>query len=216
MFRRDGNQGDGDGNSMACHEAVATNTSHSENAAMVSKRNLAKLALGGLIAAAVIGGSVASFADTPTKQGHRFSFAGKRPSFRQEGTTKSDVAVSSADSGGLMTLQDEIWYHNFVVPPHYHKTHHETFYVVSGRVEWAVGGETHVMGAGDSVYIPPNTVHSVKVLDGKNAHMLMIYNPGGYEEHMARAESYTLEQLKDKKVRDQLRDLNDFHPVNED
>lgn len=157
-----------------------------------------------------------SLADNlPTRQAHHFSFAGKRPSFRQEGTTKSDVAVSAVNSGGWMTLQDEIWYPTFAVSPHWHKTHNETFYVVSGRVEWTVGGETHALSAGDSVYIPANTVHSVKVLDGKNAHMLMIYNPGGYEEHMAREEAYTLEQLKDTKIRDQLRELNDFHPVSD-
>lgn len=183
---------------------------------MVLKRNLARFAVTGLLAAAVLGASVASFAETPKKTGHQFTFAGKRASYRQEGDTKSDVAVSSQASGGLMTLQDELWYPTFAVPPHFHKTHHETFYVIAGRVEWTVGGETHVMGAGDSVYIPPNTIHSVKVLDGKNAHMLMIYNPGGYEEHMAREEAYTLEQLKDKKVRDELRALNDFHPVKED
>ena len=173
--------------------------------------------MAGLLAAGLALGSLTpGFADNlPVKPGHHFSFSGKRPSFRQEGTTKSDVVVSNADSQGWMTFQDEIWYPTFAVPPHFHKTHHETFYVVSGRVEWTVGGETHVMGAGDAVYIPANTVHSVKVLDGKNAHMLMIYNPGGYEEHMAREEAYTLDQLKDPKIRDELRKLNDFNPVSD-
>lgn len=168
-----------------------------------------------LVAAALSVASAPSIgAEAPKKRaGQYFSFAGKRPSFRQEGTTKSDVAVSSEASEGLFTLQDEIWYPTFEVGPHFHKTHHETFYVVSGRVEWTVGGETHAMGPGDSVHIPANTVHSVKVLDGKNAHMLMIYSPGGYEEHMAREEAYTLEQLKDPKIRDELRKLNDFNPV---
>jgi mannose-6-phosphate isomerase-like protein (cupin superfamily) len=182
---------------------------------MICKRNHAKLAATAALAVSVLAGSaVPSYADAPkARVSQHFSFADKRPSFRQEGTTKSDVAVSSIDSEGLLTLQDEIWYPTFAVTPHFHKTHHETFYVVSGRVEWTVGGETHAMSAGDSVHIPANTVHSVKVLDGKNAHMLMIYSPGGYEEHMAREEAYTLEQLKDPKLRDQLRDQNDFHPV---
>jgi len=185
---------------------------------MVAKINLKSVAAAGVLAAAALGLAASGLAadapkNLPKKPGHHFSFAGKRPSFRQEGTTKSDVAVSSEDSQGLLTLQDEIWYPAFAVTPHFHKTHNEVFYVVSGRVEWTVGGETHVMSAGDSVYIPANTVHSVKVLDGKNAHMLMIYNPGGYEEHMAREEAYTLEQLKDTKIRDELRKLNDFHPL---
>ena len=40
-----------------------------------------------------------------------------------------------------------------------HATHCETFYFVSGEVEWTVGGESHRLKAGDAVYIPPNTVH---------------------------------------------------------
>lgn len=194
---------------------------------MISRRYRAgsrlNLALAAALAASVLGlSATSSFADaqkSPPKgapkarAAQHFSFAGKRPSFRQEGTTKSDVAVSALDSEGLLTLQDEIWYPDFSVVAHYHKQHHETFYVISGRVEWTVNGETHAMSAGDSVHIPANTVHSVKVLDGKNAHMLMIYSPGGYEEHMAREEAYTIEQLKDPKLRDELRRLNDFHPA---
>jgi NIPSNAP/Cupin domain len=36
--------------------------------------------------------------------------------------------------------------------------------IVSGKVEWTIGGETRVVKGGDAVHIPPNTVHSVKVV----------------------------------------------------
>lgn len=116
-------------------------------------------------------------------------------------------------SEGRYTILDEIWKPRFSVSPHYHATHCETFYVVSGEVEWTVGGESHRLKAGDAVYIPPNTVHSVRVPDGKNLHTLMIYTPGGYEEHIERERAYSDKQLKDAKILDQLRRLNDFHPV---
>ena len=80
-------------------------------------------------------------------------------------------------------------------------------------MEWTVGGESHRLKAGDAVYIRPNTVHSVRVPDGKNLHTLMIYTPGGYEEHIERERAYSDKQLKDAKILDQLRRLNDFHPV---
>ena len=184
---------------------------------MSSQKNRGRFTVAGVVGIAALGWLAhQSLADNlPSKPAQRFSFAGKRPSFRQEGTTKSDVLVSSQDSEGRLTLQDEVWYPDFAVVPHFHKTHDETFYVVSGRVEWTVGGERHAMGPGDSVHIPPNTVHSVRVLDGKDAHMLMIYLPGGYEEHMAREEAYTLEQLKDPKIREELRKLSDFNPVSD-
>jgi quercetin 2,3-dioxygenase len=140
-----------------------------------------------------------------------FSFAGKRPSYPDDGT--SDVAVSSADSSGLLSLQDELWEEDFQVGPHRHKVHAETFYILSGRVEWTVGGEAHVLYAGDAVHIPANTVHSARALDGKKLHTLLIYKPGGYDEYLERQASYTPEQLKDPKVRERLRVLSDFNPV---
>jgi len=44
-------------------------------------------------------------------------------------------------------------------------------------VEWTVGGESHRLKAGDAVYIRPNTVHSVRVPDGKNLYTLMDMTP---------------------------------------
>ncbi len=35
-----------------------------------------------------------------------------------------------------------------------HKEHAETFYLMDGQFEWTVGGGTHLMNAGDLVYIP--------------------------------------------------------------
>jgi len=143
---------------------------------------------------------------------HHFSFADKREAYDRQEVVFA-VAVSSPQSEGRYTILDEIWKPRFSVSPHYHATHCETFYVVSGEVEWTVGGESHRLKAGDAVYIPPNTVHSVRVPDGKNLHTLMIYTPGGYEEHIERGRAYSDKQLKDAKILDQLRRLNDFHPV---
>ena len=80
-------------------------------------------------------------------------------------------------------------------------------------MEWTVGGETHVLNAGDAVHIPQNTVHSVKVVGGKEMHSLMIYESGDYENQVKYAATFTPEQRKDPKLRAQLNELSDFHPV---
>ncbi len=143
---------------------------------------------------------------------HHFSFAGKRPSHDRKEVV-SDVALSSVQSEGRFSILDEIWHPEFVVGPHFHATHSEVFYVMGGSVEWTVNGEAHVMKTGDSVYIPPRAVHSVRVMGGKPAHMMMIYEPGGYEDHIQREKVYTGEQMKDPKIKAELRQLNDFQPV---
>lgn len=140
-----------------------------------------------------------------------FSFAGKRPSYEDDGT--SDIALSSENSGGRMNMQDEVWKAGFVVGPHFHKTHSETFYVLDGRVEWTVGGETHILVRGDAVHIPPNTIHSAKALDNKPLHTLMIYSPTGYDSHLQQQAVYSAEEMKDPATRDLLRKLGDFNPV---
>lgn len=148
-----------------------------------------------------------------TQPVEHFSFAGKRPSYPDDGT--SDVALSPKTSGGRLNIQDEVWEVGFTVPPHFHKTHSETFYVLDGRVEWTVGGEAHVMSRGDAVHIPANTVHSVKTLDGKQARMLMLYHASGYEEHLERSALYSEKESQDPAVQKMLRKLSDFNLVKE-
>ncbi len=172
------------------------------------------------LAAAVVvtlaaAGAVLSHAEQPVSKTGYFSFTGKRPTFHEDNIRQIEVVVSGNDSSGRQSVIESYWQPAFVVPPHFHKKHAETFFVISGQVEWTVGGETHVLGAGDAVHIPPNTIHSVKVVGGKEMHSLMIYEPGDYEGQVSYAAGFTAEQRKDPKLRQQLNELSDFHPVAE-
>ncbi|MCZ7552432.1 MAG: cupin domain-containing protein [Anaerolineales bacterium] len=142
---------------------------------------------------------------------HVFSMAGKRPSFEEDGVADIEVVVTKAQSDGRYTIMRSRWLSTFEVIPHYHKDHSETFFVLEGQVEWTVGGETHLMNPGDAVYIPPNTVHSVKVAGGKDMHMLMVYEPGGYEDQADYKMNFTAEELEDPEVKDRIRKKSDFH-----
>jgi quercetin dioxygenase-like cupin family protein len=183
---------------------------------MHTKLVSSKLALAVILALAVCTYVCTSvLAEQPATVRHHFSFNGKRPVVDQEGKVLSGVALTAEDTEGRLTFQDEIWKPGFNVVPHFHKKHFEVFYVVSGQIEWTVAGETHLMGAGDLVYIPAKTIHAVHVVGDKEAHLLFIYEPGGYEDQMARDASYTPEQLKDPKIRKEVRRLDDFNPVDD-
>lgn len=142
---------------------------------------------------------------------HKFTLKGSGLTIQQDEWVTSEVELSSEDTEGKYTLLDEVWRPGFYVPPHFHKTHNETFYILDGQVEWTVGGETHLMSKGDTVYIPANTVHMVKVIGNTPVKTLMWYDPAGYEEHMIRQSQYSKEQLEDPKVKEELRRLSDFH-----
>ncbi len=144
---------------------------------------------------------------------HVFSLNGARSSFEEDGVTDVEVVVTKEQSEGRYTILRSRWLSTFQVPPHYHKVHSETFFVLDGEVEWTVGGETHVMRSGDAVYIPPNTVHSVRVVGGKDMIMLMIYEPGGYEEQADYKMNYTAEELEDPEIKDRIRKMGDFYVV---
>jgi len=144
---------------------------------------------------------------------HHFVLRGKGPMF-DLGNEIDEVKLSAAQTEGRYTIQDEHWHPGYKVPPHFHKEHAETFYLIDGQFEWTVGGETHLMSAGDLVYIPPNTVHSVKVVGNKDAHVLFIYQPGGYEHYNTREMSYSKEDREKPEIQKRLREESDFNPVN--
>ena len=153
----------------------------------------------------------ATAAEAPQKVAQHFSFAGKRPTFHEDNIDKIEVVVAGADSEGRLSLVESIWTPKFSVPPHYHKLHAETFYIISGKVEWTIGGKTQVVGPGDAVHIPSNAVHSVRVLE--TMHSLMFYQPGGYEDQVALEAFYTPQQKKDPKIREHVNRMTDFYPV---
>lgn len=179
---------------------------------IVSTRLRISAALG-LAAVFGLGVLAPAFAQAPKKAGAHFSFTGKRPTFHEDNIENIEVVVSGRDSEGNMSLIESYWTPAFSVSPHYHTMHAETFYIISGQVEWTIGGETHVMKAGDLVHIPANTVHAVKVIGPEKMHSLMFYQSGGYEEAVSLEAALTPEQRKDPKVRALLTGLTDFHPV---
>ena len=51
-----------------------------------------------------------------------------------------------------------------VIPPHQHP--HEQFsIVISGSAEYTIGGEKHLLQAGDSCVMPPNVPHNVNCIE---------------------------------------------------
>lgn len=174
-------------------------------------------AMGMAMCGALLAPVPASAAETPAYQpkpaAQHFSFKGQRPTFHEDKVENIEVIVSAADSEGHLSLIESDWTPEFQVRPHYHKAHHETFYIVSGQVEWTIGGQTRLMKAGDLVHIPPNTIHAVKVVGDEPMHSLMFFQPGGYEETYAIEAMLTRSQQRKKQFQDLIARVGDFYPV---
>lgn len=49
--------------------------------------------------------------------------------------------------------------------PHFHPNEEQFVIVLSGKLQMLVGDETEVIGPGDVVHIPRNTMHGIKVIE---------------------------------------------------
>jgi quercetin dioxygenase-like cupin family protein len=129
-------------------------------------------------------------------------------------TSQTKFLLTAVQSGGRFSIVDEIFAPGMDSSPgHRHSFHSEVFYVTSGSMQVTVDGDTQILGPGDLVYIPPNSLHAVKVLGDENAHTLMIFEPGGYEQgYFARSEM-TDEQRRDPEAMRRLMQTMDVVPA---
>ena len=65
-------------------------------------------------------------------------------------------------------------------PQHRHQKHDEGFYIMSGRVVFDVAEETHVLGPGTFVMVPPGAPHGFSNPYDEDAAMLVTFSPSLY------------------------------------
>ncbi|CAF3912090.1 unnamed protein product, partial [Adineta steineri] len=99
---------------------------------------------------------------------------------------------------GSFTLTEDAMKPTFKFGLHLHRKHAETFHILEGEVEFRVGSETRVVGPDTTIHVPPNTPHAVRVINGKEARMLMIYAPAGIEQFLDEMKTFTDAQFADK------------------
>jgi len=54
--------------------------------------------------------------------------------------------------------------------------HEQIIFLEKGKIEFIMDGESSVLGVGDSVYVPPNVIHGVRILED-NCILLDIFTP---------------------------------------
>ena len=64
---------------------------------------------------------------------------------------------------GLMTVK--VKFARGAVAQAHHHPHSQSAYIVQGKFEVNIGGESKVLSAGDGFYVPPGVEHSVVALD---------------------------------------------------
>ena len=97
------------------------------------------------------------------------------------------VKLTSEDTGGAYSVAEEVSPPQGGPPPHIHSQEDETFYVLEGEVEFLLGEDTIVAGAGSCAYAPRGTLHTFKNVGTSPSRVLFVLNPGGFERFFLEA-----------------------------
>ena len=67
-------------------------------------------------------------------------------------------------------------------PPHSHNAYKESFLIIEGEMEFMVNGETKTLKAGESIDVPPNTMHTFGNKSDQTCKWINIHSPKGFRD----------------------------------
>ncbi|WP_425236338.1 cupin domain-containing protein [Ulvibacterium sp.] len=67
-------------------------------------------------------------------------------------------------------------------PPHLHNSFKESFLIIEGEMEFMVNGETMIVKAGESVDVPPKTLHTFSNNSDRPCKWVNIHSPKGFRD----------------------------------
>lgn len=67
-------------------------------------------------------------------------------------------------------------------PPHHHEKFHESFYIMEGEMDFIINGEPKKIKKGESVDIPPGTLHTFKNSGNNTCKWVNIHSPKGFSK----------------------------------
>jgi len=67
-------------------------------------------------------------------------------------------------------------------PPHYHNVYHEVFLVTEGEMEFMRNGEVLVIKQGQSINLPPKTIHTFYNTSDETCKWVNIHSPKGFSK----------------------------------
>lgn len=65
-------------------------------------------------------------------------------------------------------------------PPHYHSNYTEVFLITEGQMEFVVDGKITILKAGESVNLPPKTMHTFNNKSNSVCKWVNIHSPKGF------------------------------------
>jgi mannose-6-phosphate isomerase-like protein (cupin superfamily) len=106
---------------------------------------------------------------------------GQARSVTLRGTSVRFLVESTYANGASCTEWDAA--PGFDTGLHVHERLEETWYVLEGELEFRLGDETFVAGAGATVFVPPRVAHAFANRTDAVARFLLIMSPPGHDRY---------------------------------
>ncbi len=97
------------------------------------------------------------------------------------GGDRVTVKLASEETGGLYSILEAVTPPQGGPPPHVHSNEDEALYVLEGEVEFMLGEEIILAGAGSCVYAPRGILHTFRNVGASPSKVLGVITPGGLE-----------------------------------
>lgn len=91
------------------------------------------------------------------------------------------ILITSAQTGGTVSVWEEIVEPGWGPPLHIHRREDEVFHVLQGRLRFWCGEEMFEAGAGATVALPRSVPHRFENICETTARALIVCTPGGFE-----------------------------------
>ena len=97
------------------------------------------------------------------------------------GGVRTEVHLTSAQSGGALCLLIDEPPAGWRLPPHRHTSEAETIHVLAGQFELDIDGRRVALGSGDTAHVPVGCVHSGGNVGRETGRRVVIFTPAGVE-----------------------------------
>jgi len=125
-------------------------------------------------------------------------------SFLYKGKNPNDIKISGKDTDGQVALFEYIGHEKTGPSYHVHFEQDEVFYVVSGNYRFVVGGESLLLEAGDTIFLPRNIPHTW-IQQSDEGKLIYLVQPAGKAEDFFR----TMNNLKGTPTKAQIEKIHE-------
>jgi quercetin dioxygenase-like cupin family protein len=94
----------------------------------------------------------------------------------------SRIALSSRETAGTIGIVENRVQPGWPGPPLHHHAFDETFCILEGELTFQLGASRMTGGAGDTLFVPRGSHHTLANLAALPARYLLLCTPGGFEQ----------------------------------